>query len=81
MNGITARGGSMDGPGPVAAGGLLFVNSMDVGGLFRLVKRPEGSAIPYALRATKYEFFWDSQMYPCQEPPWGSLTAIDNRPT
>lgn len=57
--------------------GLLFVNSMDVGGLFRLVKRPEGSAIPFALRAAKYEFFWDSMMYPCQEPPWGSLTAID----
>ncbi len=56
---------------------LLFVNSMDVGGLFRLVKRPEGSAIPYALRAAKHEFFWDSQLYPCQQPPWGALTAID----
>ncbi|MCI0417863.1 MAG: pyrroloquinoline quinone-dependent dehydrogenase, partial [Acidobacteria bacterium] len=56
---------------------VLYVNSMDVGGLFRLVKRPEGSELPYALRAKKYEFLWDSKGYPCQKPPWGTLTAID----
>ncbi len=27
VNGVKANGGSMDGPGPVAAGGMLFVNS------------------------------------------------------
>ena len=27
VNGITAKGGSMDGPGPVVAGGMVFVNS------------------------------------------------------
>ena len=27
VNGVTANGGSMDGPGPIVAGGLLFVNS------------------------------------------------------
>ena len=57
--------------------GLLFVNTMDVGGLFRLVKRREGAELPYALRATKYEFFTDSNGYPCQRPPWGSLYAVD----
>jgi PQQ-dependent dehydrogenase (methanol/ethanol family) len=57
--------------------GLLFVNSMDVGGLFRMVKRKEGSTIPYALKATKYEFFTDKDGYPCQQPPWGSLYAVD----
>lgn len=73
LNGGTNWGGaSFD-----SSTGLLYVNSMDVGGLFRLVKRPEGSSIPYALRAAKYEFFWDSRMYPCQKPPWGHLTAID----
>jgi quinoprotein glucose dehydrogenase len=55
----------------------LFVNSMDVGGLFRLVKAREGAALPWALRARKYEFFTDSEGYPCQQPPWGTLTAID----
>ena len=57
--------------------GLLFVNTMDVGGFFRLVKRREGAAIPYALRARKYEFFTDANGYPCQQPPWGSLYAVD----
>jgi polyvinyl alcohol dehydrogenase (cytochrome) len=27
VNGVPARGGSFDGPGPVIAGGMLFVNS------------------------------------------------------
>jgi polyvinyl alcohol dehydrogenase (cytochrome) len=27
VNGITAKGGSMDGPGPTIAGGMLFVPS------------------------------------------------------
>jgi len=73
LNGGTNWGGASFDP----ASGLLYVNSMDVGGLFRLVKRPEGAEIPYALRAKKYEFLWDSKGYPCQKPPWGTLTAID----
>ena len=73
LNGGANWGGAAFDP----ARGLLFVNSMDVGGLFRLVKRPEGASIPYALRSRKYEFFWDKNRYPCQQPPWGSLTAID----
>jgi len=27
VNGVPARGGSLDGPGPVIAGGMMFVNS------------------------------------------------------
>jgi polyvinyl alcohol dehydrogenase (cytochrome) len=27
VNGVPARGGSMDGPGPVVVGGMLYVNS------------------------------------------------------
>ncbi len=73
LNGGANWGGAAFDP----SGGVLFVNSMDVGGLFRLVKRPEGASIPYALRSRKYEFFWDKNRYPCQQPPWGSLTAID----
>ena len=55
----------------------LYVNSMDVGGLFRMAKTREGAELPYALRGSKYEFLWDSNMYPCQKPPWGMLNAID----
>ncbi|HEX9188764.1 MAG TPA: pyrroloquinoline quinone-dependent dehydrogenase [Vicinamibacteria bacterium] len=73
LNGGANYGGASFDPGSR----LLFVNSMDVGGLFRLQKRREGASIPYALRARKYEFFTDSKGYPCQKPPWGTLTAID----
>ena len=57
--------------------GVLFVNSMDVGAPKRMFARPEGSKVPYRSRGTKFGRFWDSNMYPCQKPPWGSLTAID----
>jgi glucose dehydrogenase len=73
LNGGANWGGASFDPGS----GLLYVNSMDVGGLFRLVKRPEGSELPYAFRAKKHEFLRDSMGYPCQKPPWGTLTAID----
>jgi hypothetical protein len=63
-------GGSFD-----PATGTLYVNSMDVAAYMRLVKRPEGSDIPY--RSQSFDRFWDKNRYPCQKPPWGSLTAID----
>ncbi len=56
---------------------ILYVNSSDLGGHFRIVERPEGSVVPYRLRRMGEAFFRDSNWYPCQEPPWGSLTAID----
>jgi len=57
----------------------LYVNSMDVGMVFRHEKRPEGSIIPYRNRgvASPNSRFWDNNLYSCQQPPWGHLTAID----
>ncbi|MCU1275299.1 MAG: quiA 2 [Bryobacterales bacterium] len=57
----------------------LYVNSMDVGMLFHMVNRPEGSTIPYRPRdsGSPNGRFWDTNLYPCQKPPWGFLTAID----
>jgi glucose dehydrogenase len=63
-------GGSFD-----PATGTLYVNSMDVGAFTQIEKRPEQSSLPY--RAKGLGRFWDSNHYPCQQPPWGSLTAID----
>ncbi len=63
-------GGSFD-----PATRTLYVNSMDVASLLKLVKRPEGSLVPY--RNQGFGRFWDSNGYPCQQPPWGTLTAID----
>jgi quinoprotein glucose dehydrogenase len=56
---------------------LLFVNSMDVGQVVRMVKTPGGSPVPYNAQALQGERFWDSKHYPCQKPPWGTLTAVD----
>jgi quinoprotein glucose dehydrogenase len=57
----------------------LYVNSMDVGMVFRQEPRPEGSLVPYRNRGvgTNSSRFWDPNLYPCQQPPWGHLTAID----
>jgi quinoprotein glucose dehydrogenase len=56
--------------------GVLYVNSMDVGAFVRMVERPGGDP-PWRNRGTKWGRFWDSNHYPCQKPPWGTLTAID----
>jgi quinoprotein glucose dehydrogenase len=57
----------------------LYVNSMDVGRLVQMEKRPAGSEIPYRSRSmgTIDSRFWDPKLNPCQQPPWGHLTAID----
>jgi quinoprotein glucose dehydrogenase len=55
----------------------LFVNSMDVGQVFKMVKAPEHSKAAYVPRGIPNGRFWDSNQYPCQQPPWGTLTAID----
>lgn len=67
-------GGSYD-----PATSTLYVNSMDVGMVYQMIQRPEGSVIPYRTRGPKTpnSRFWDPDMNPCQRPPWGHLTAID----
>ena len=57
----------------------LYVNSMDVGMVFRQEPRPEGALVPYRNRGvgTNSSRFWDPNLFPCQQPPWGHLTAID----
>ena len=56
---------------------LLFVNSMDVGQVVKMVKGRAGSTLPYRARGIRQGRFWDSRRYPCQVPPWGTLTAVD----
>jgi glucose dehydrogenase len=57
----------------------LYVNSMDVGMLYHMIKRPPGSTIPFRPQGsgTVSSRFWDPKLNPCQKPPWGFLTAID----
>jgi len=59
------------------ASNLLFVNSMDAGQVVKMVPARAGSPIPYIPRGISNRRFWDSNQYPCQKPPWGTLHAID----
>lgn len=55
----------------------FYINSMDVASLSQKVFRGEEAEIPWRNRGTKWGRLWDSNLYPCQQPPWGHLTAID----
>ena len=55
----------------------FYINSMDVGSIAAMLPRGEEAEVPWRSRAGPQGRFWDSNMYPCQEPPWGHLTAID----
>jgi quinoprotein glucose dehydrogenase len=57
----------------------LFVNVSEVGAVGIMKPQPEGSEEAY-VRSSKwgsYARFWDDHHYPCQQPPWGDLNAID----
>ncbi len=57
----------------------IYVNSMDVGMMYHMVARPADAEIPYRQRGSgsPNSRFWDPDLLPCQQPPWGALTAID----
>ena len=72
MGGPNWGGASYD---PVS--NLLFVNSQDTAQVIGMMKAKEGSRLPYGPRGNAFGRFWDSRHYPCQKPPWATLTAID----
>ena len=57
----------------------LYVNTMDVGFVQQMAKRPEGSIIPYRSQGAGSinSRFWDQKLNPCQKPPWGRLNAVN----
>ena len=55
----------------------FYINSMDVATFAQKVFRGDDAEIPWRNRGTKWGRLWDSNLYPCQQPPWGHLTAID----
>ncbi len=75
----TLGGGNWSGASFNPELGYLFVNVSEVGAVGYMKPQPEGSPEPY-VRASKwggYARFWDDHHYPCQQPPWGDLNAID----
>ena len=59
--------------------GYLFVNVSEVGAVGFMKPQPEGSPEAY-VRSSKwggYARYWDDHHYPCQQPPWGDLNAVN----
>ncbi len=74
LGGATWSGGSFD---PTTS--YYYVNVNEVGGLGMMKPQPPGSPSPYRRASAwgEYMRFWDLNHYPCQQPPWGTLIAIN----
>lgn len=59
--------------------GYLFVNMNEDGAIGQMNPQPPGSPIPFIRqgRFEEYAWFRDQNHRPCQQPPWGTLTAVD----
>jgi quinoprotein glucose dehydrogenase len=56
--------------------GYMFVNTTNMGGIGHLVPAAPGAAMPIR-NESGYARFLDRQGYPCQQPPWGELSAVN----
>ena len=60
--------------------GYLFVNTSDIADVGKVAKVEEGADPPYERNSPwgLYVRFWDAdKFWPCQQPPWGELWAIN----
>ena len=60
--------------------GYLFVNTNDLADVGKLVKNPDGTDPLYERHSPwgDYARFWNNdKFWPCQQPPWGQLWAIN----
>jgi quinoprotein glucose dehydrogenase len=60
--------------------GYLFVNTQDLGGIGWIQKNPEGARTPWSRTGGfgPAGRFWNPETrWPCQQPPWGQLFAIN----
>ncbi len=75
----TLGGGNWSGASFDPSLDYLFVDVSEVGAVGLMKLQPAGSPEAY-VRSSKwgeYARFWDDKHYPCQQPPWGDLNAID----
>jgi glucose dehydrogenase len=56
--------------------GYVFVNTTNMGAIGHLVPSAPGAPMPVR-NESGYARFLDPDHYPCQQPPWGELTAVD----
>ena len=59
--------------------GYLFVNTADLAGIGWIQKNPEGARTPWSRTGFGAAGrFWNPETrWPCQQPPWGQLFAIN----
>jgi quinoprotein glucose dehydrogenase len=55
--------------------GYIFVNTSSLGGTGHMVPGGADGRMPYRNEGG-YTRFIDQDQYPCQQPPWGELTAV-----
>ena len=75
----TLGGGNWSGASFEPSSGYLFVNVSNVGTVGLMEKQPADSPEAYLWGSPwgTYSRFWDSNHYPCQQPPWGTLSAVN----
>jgi glucose dehydrogenase len=60
--------------------GFVFVATQDVGAMGWVQKAPDGAPVPYekaSPRRSTFDVAIANNNWPCQKPPWGSLSAIN----
>jgi quinoprotein glucose dehydrogenase len=56
--------------------GYVFVNTSNLGAIGHLVPAAADAPVPFR-NESGYMRFLDQERFPCQQPPWGELTAVD----
>ncbi len=72
----TMGGGNWGGVAFNPALGYIFVNTSNLGGTGKMAAAPEGAPMPYR-PIGGYTRWVDEEAYPCQQPPWGELSAVN----
>ena len=73
LGGATWSGAAFD-----PSSGYLFVNTNELGAVGEMRKQPSGAFRRASdLPRGEYARFWDERRWPCQKPPWGTLSAVN----
>ncbi|HEY1496481.1 MAG TPA: PQQ-binding-like beta-propeller repeat protein, partial [Candidatus Solibacter sp.] len=72
----TMGGGNWGGVSYDPGLGYIFVNTSNLGGTGRMAAAPAGAPMPYRNEGG-YTRFLDPEQFPCQQPPWGELSAVN----
>ncbi len=75
----TLGGGNWSGGSFEPSTGYFFVNTNELFSYGALLLQPAGSPERYqrVSKSGEFGFFWDNNQWPCQQPPWGTLNAVD----